>query len=102
MASDRLRVLSVPGHSNDLVALFDDSSQTLFAADTVFSGGKLAVIGTEDFSMKEYRSTIAKLSSLTVERLFAGHGEAVLERGGDAVRLAHERFEQGLPPLSIV
>ncbi|NOU65757.1 MBL fold metallo-hydrolase [Paenibacillus sp. LMG 31461] len=98
----RLRVLYVPGHSHDMIALFDDSSQTLFAADTVFSGGKLAIIDTEDFSMKDYRSTIAKLSSLKVERLFAGHGEALLERGGDAVRLAHERFEQEHPPLSIV
>lgn len=98
----RLRVLSAPGHSSDMIALFDDSTRTLFAGDAVFSDGRLAVISTEDFSMEDYRSTIARLSSLSAERLFAGHGDAVLECGGDAVRMAHERFEQGLRPLSIV
>jgi len=100
--SFRLRVLSVPGHSQDMIALFDAGSQSLFAADAVFSGGRLAIIGSADFSMEDYRSTVGRLSTLSVERLFAGHGEAVLESGGEAVRLAHERFEQGRPPLSIV
>lgn len=97
-----LRVVAAPGHSFDMVCYYCSEWKALFAADAVFAEGKLAVIGTPDFSMDDYRDTIASLSRLDVELLFPGHGMALTENGGDAVAAAHGRFRQGLPPLSIV
>ncbi|MDF2715047.1 MAG: hypothetical protein K0R28_1972 [Paenibacillus sp.] len=97
-----LRVIAAPGHSFDMVCYYCPEWKALFAADAVFAEGKLAVISTPDFSMNDYRETIASLSRLDVEQLFPGHGTALTENGGGAVAAAHSRFRQNLPPLSIV
>ncbi|MDF2714306.1 MAG: fold metallo-hydrolase [Paenibacillus sp.] len=97
-----LRVIAAPGHSFDMVCYYCPDMKTLFAADTVFAEGKLAVIQTPDFSIGDYRKTIASLAQLEVEQLYPGHGAALTEKGGDAIAAAHSRFVQGLPPLSIV
>lgn len=97
-----LRVVGAPGHSFDMVCYYCPQWKALFAADAVFAEGKLAVIGTADFSLERYRETIAGLARLDVEQLFPGHGEAVVAGGGEAVRKADSRFRQSLPPLSIV
>ncbi len=98
----RFRVVPAPGHSSDMISLYDFDSRTLFSGDVIFESGKLAVIATEDFSMEKYRSTIQRFTEIEVNRLFPGHGAAVLEKAGDAIRKAHRRFELGNEPESIV
>lgn len=97
-----LHVIAAPGHSFDMVCYYCPELKALFSADAVFAGGKLAVIRTPDFSMDQYRRTVAELSKLEVELLLPGHGYAVTERGGEDVAAALRRFQEGLPPLSIV
>lgn len=97
-----LRVIAAPGHSFDMVCYYCPELKALFCADAVFAGGKLAVISTPDFSLDDYRETVAVLAQLDLAQLFPGHGTALTEGGGEPIRLAHSHFQQGLPPLSIV
>ncbi|WP_052487418.1 MBL fold metallo-hydrolase [Gordoniibacillus kamchatkensis] len=100
--SHRLQVVPAPGHSSDMIALYDAGSGTLFGGDAIFAGGRLAVLNTEDFSMHDYRDTIVRLAALKVRRLFAGHLEAVLQGAQACLLDARDRFERGEAPLSIV
>lgn len=100
--SHRLQVVPAPGHSSDMIALYDAVSGTLYSGDAIFAGGKLAVLKTDDFSMDDYRDTIVRLSAMRVERLFAGHGEAVLRDAQACLSAARARFERGEAPQSIV
>jgi hydroxyacylglutathione hydrolase len=97
-----LQVIAVPGHSADMIALYCPELGALFAGDTVFSGGMLALQSSPDFSLSEYRRTIASLSSMNLKQLFSGHGTAILEHANEHIMLAHRRFEAGEPPESIV
>ncbi|WP_309120305.1 MBL fold metallo-hydrolase [Paenibacillus sp.] len=97
-----LRVVSAAGHSADMTGLYCPELKALFAGDAVFEGGRLAVIHTRDFSLEAYRTTIAGFAQLAVEQLFPGHGSALLNNAEHAITLAHERFEQGKAPESIV
>ncbi|MFK7691750.1 MBL fold metallo-hydrolase [Paenibacillus sp. HJGM_3] len=97
------RSIAAPGHSFDMVIYFCPELRALFAADAVFGmDGKLAVLRTPDFSLEQYRDTIAALVRLDVVQLFPGHGAALTEHGHLPLAAAHRRFELGLPPLSIV
>jgi len=97
-----LHVVSAAGHSADMIGLYCPELKALFAGDAVFEGGRLAVIHTRDFSLEEYRTTIAGFAQLAVEQLFPGHGFALLNDAEHAITLAHRRFEQGEAPESIV
>lgn len=98
-----LQAVQAPGHSFDMFCYYCPELQALFAADAVFADdGKLAVLRTPDFSMIDYRSTIATLANLDVEQLFPGHGEALTVNGRAPIIKAHHRFESNIPPLSIV
>ncbi|NOU96153.1 MBL fold metallo-hydrolase [Paenibacillus sp. LMG 31456] len=101
-SSIRLQVIPLPGHSADMIGLYDPGSRSLFAGDAIFEAGKLAVLTTRDFSMEQYRLSIERLSSLEVDHLFPGHGAAVLVDARASLLAAQHRFEQGLPPESIV
>ncbi|WNQ13264.1 MBL fold metallo-hydrolase [Paenibacillus aurantius] len=97
-----LQIMAAPGHSADMMAFYCPELQALFGGDAVFEGGKLAVLTTYDFSLEEYRRTIADMAKLSVGQLFPGHGPAVLQEAQESVQLAQRRFERGEPPISIV
>jgi glyoxylase-like metal-dependent hydrolase (beta-lactamase superfamily II) len=97
-----LQVVAAPGHSFDMVCYYCPELKALFAGDAVFAEGKLAVLGTPDFSMGDYRATIAALAGLDVRELYPGHGPALAVGGNEAIAAAERRFRRGEPPLSIV
>ncbi|TVY08030.1 MBL fold metallo-hydrolase [Paenibacillus cremeus] len=98
----RLQVIQVPGHSADLIAFYEPVSKSLFSGDVVFEGGQLAVLSTPDFSLEQYQKSIERLAKLEINRLYPGHGPAVLIDAKASLLAAQRRFEQGLPPVSIV
>lgn len=98
-----LQAIPAPGHSFDMYCYYCPELKALFAADAVFADeGKLAIIGTPDFSLADYRTTIAALAELDVEQLYPGHGAALIKHGREPIRMAQRRFKEGNPQLSIV
>ncbi|RKN80691.1 MBL fold metallo-hydrolase [Paenibacillus ginsengarvi] len=97
-----LTAVAAPGHSFDMVTYYCPELKALFSADAVFAEGRLAVIATPDFSIDQYRGTIASLARLDVRQLFPGHGTALTSGGWRVIEAADRRFRLGEPPLSIV
>ncbi|WP_409346396.1 MBL fold metallo-hydrolase [Paenibacillus sp. MBLB4367] len=97
-----LKFLASPGHSSDHASLYCPELRALFSGDAVFAGGKIAAIGTPDFSMEALASSIRKLAELNVMHLFPGHGSPVIGTGSKDVREAMEIFAGGGIPKSIV
>ncbi|MCU6712628.1 MBL fold metallo-hydrolase [Paenibacillus sp. J5C_2022] len=97
-----LHILPAPGHSADMLVVYRPDIGALFAGDAIFSGGKLAVLNTPDYDEAQYKETIRRLNALPIEQLFSGHGTAVLEDAQAPLRVAQDRFDQGMKPWSIV
>jgi glyoxylase-like metal-dependent hydrolase (beta-lactamase superfamily II) len=113
-----LGVLATPGHARGHIAfLLDDepnendsmtsdsmdrSGRALFGGDLIFAGGKISLLNTWDCSIQEYAASIARLSALKIERLFPGHGAALLAGAQRDIERAHARFLRlGVPPTVI-
>ncbi|MBP1988557.1 MBL fold metallo-hydrolase [Paenibacillus eucommiae] len=106
---DRLQVgdlsiefIETPGHSFDMVCAYCPELKALFSSDTVFEGGRVAVIDTADFSMTDLESSMQKLANLDTAALFPGHMDPVLENARETVLKAAAIFAHGLVPESIV
>jgi glyoxylase-like metal-dependent hydrolase (beta-lactamase superfamily II) len=99
-----VEAIETPGHSSDMLSflLEDTGRRCLFDGDTVFHGGKLAIISTWDCNLPQYAQSVAKLSAIEVDALFPGHLSVSLQRGGRHIQRAHKRFQNMEVPPSIV
>lgn len=81
----KLRVLHLPGHSEGSIALWEETSGSLIAGDTVFADGGIGRfdLPSSDFDM--LRSSIRRLSELRVKDLYPGHGRAVIGSGSQHI-----------------
>lgn len=80
----RLRALHTPGHASDHVCFYMEGAASLFAGDNVLGEGT-AVIAPPDGNMKDYLSSLERLLTLDIDRIYPGHwrpldgGRAVIE-----------------------
>ncbi|MNI41305.1 Hydroxyacylglutathione hydrolase [compost metagenome] len=96
-----LEVLETPGHSRGHVSyLLDHNGKcSLFAGDVLFAGGKIVLQNIWDCSISDYADSVAKLSKLQVDRLFAGHGPFLLTAAWQHIDKAHACFQRlEIPP----
>jgi glyoxylase-like metal-dependent hydrolase (beta-lactamase superfamily II) len=72
---DRLfRVLHLPGHSPDSIALFDEQDGTFFSGDAIYDDQLIDDLPDSDRAA--YRQTMQRILSLPVSVGYGGHGPA--------------------------
>jgi glyoxylase-like metal-dependent hydrolase (beta-lactamase superfamily II) len=101
IGSLQIRLLETPGHSRGHVSyLFEDNGHcSLLSGDVVFAGGKIVLQNIWDCSIQDYAATMAKLHYLRIERLYPGHGPALLSEAHRDIESAHTIFRNlGIPP----
>lgn len=65
--------IPAPGHSNDLLALYDSHTRTLWASDAVSDLKTVPIL--VDGAITPYLETLDRLEALDVETLIPGHGK---------------------------
>ena len=76
--SRTFKIIHTPGHTPGGVCLYEPRTRILFSGDTIFAGG---TIGRTDFKggdPKQLAESIAKLATLDVEILCAGHSDVTM------------------------
>jgi glyoxylase-like metal-dependent hydrolase (beta-lactamase superfamily II) len=68
-----VRLIHVPGHTEDSVMVYVEEDRVLFAADTV-----MPVPSIVDGDMDTFRASLRRVVELPVENLVQGHGEVIL------------------------
>lgn len=102
LGSVDLEVLHTPGHASDHVCFYARKAASLFAGDNVLGEGT-AVIAPPDGNMADYLSSLERLRTLHIDRIYTGHfrpldgGRAIID-GYIAHRL--EREEKIMAALS--
>ncbi len=97
-----LRVLHTPGHTAGDLCFFDERSKSLYSGDAVLSHKARfgAILSKPDEvcggRMEDKIRSLKRLLGLPVRHLFPGHGEPVLERGADIVKIALMTLFQSL------
>jgi glyoxylase-like metal-dependent hydrolase (beta-lactamase superfamily II) len=92
----KIRCLLVPGHSTDSMCYLveKDGKKILFTGDVVNHGGKIILLNCYGFSLKDYRENIKKLSGLSVDMFFPGHGVFSLENGQSHIDILVNAFDR--------
>ncbi len=65
------RVLHLPGHSPDSIALFEEKTKTLFSGDIIYNGDLYATLYHSDPEI--YRESLVRLRELRVGTIHGGH-----------------------------
>jgi len=73
LAGKVLRLIHVPGHTADSVAVYIENDRILFAADTL-----MPVPSIVDGDIEALRRSLQKMAELPVDNLVQGHGETML------------------------
>lgn len=76
LGEHRFQVLHVPGHAPDLIALYHPGARLLISSDALWERS-LAVVTPEvegDDAPQRWLTSLDRLSSLRVERVYPGHG----------------------------
>lgn len=68
-----VRLLHVPGHTEDSIAVYVQEEKILFAADTVMPAPSIV-----DGDLEQMIHSLQRLQGLAVENLVQGHGEVIL------------------------
>lgn len=68
------RVLHLPGHSPDSIALLDEEDGLFFSGDAIYDDGLIDDLPDSD--RWAYRETMARIMELPVRIVHGGHGEA--------------------------
>ncbi len=96
LGDTRWRVIHAPGHSPGSICLYQPQDKVLITGDVVFAMG----VGRTDFpggSGEQLKKSIQTLSTLDVDVLLPGHGEAV--RGAAQVKQNFAFIEQAYFPM---
>ncbi len=80
LAGQLVRLIWAPGHTKDLVMVYVEDEQVLFASDTM-----MPVPSIVDGNVRAFRESLAKIRNLEIKNLVQGHGEVVLVGEVDGV-----------------
>lgn len=73
LAGRVVRLIWAPGHTRDLVMVYIEDDQVLFASDTM-----MPVPSIVDGDVETFRASLRKVAKLEINNLVQGHGEVVL------------------------
>lgn len=73
LADQVIGLIYAPGHTQDLVMVYAEDDQVLFASDTV-----MPVPSIVDGDVAAFRASLEKITQLEINNLVEGHGEVVL------------------------
>jgi glyoxylase-like metal-dependent hydrolase (beta-lactamase superfamily II) len=73
LAEQVIQLIWTPGHTRDLVMVYVEQDQVLFASDTM-----MPVPSIVDGDMKAFRKSLRKIKDLEINNMVQGHGEVVL------------------------
>jgi glyoxylase-like metal-dependent hydrolase (beta-lactamase superfamily II) len=73
LAGHLVQLIWAPGHTKDLVMVYVEQDQALFASDTM-----MPVPSIVDGDMSAFRESLKKIKDLEISNLVQGHGEVVL------------------------
>jgi glyoxylase-like metal-dependent hydrolase (beta-lactamase superfamily II) len=79
----RLRALHTPGHASDHLCFYAEGAASLFAGDNVLGEGT-AVIAPPDGNMSQYMTSLERMRSLHIDRIYPGHFRP-LDGGGEVL-----------------
>lgn len=90
LAGQLVRLIWAPGHTKDLVMVYVEEEQVLFASDTM-----MPVPSIVDGDVQAFRESLSKIQDLEIKNLVQGHGEVVLVGEVDgAVRASLEYLDR--------
>jgi glyoxylase-like metal-dependent hydrolase (beta-lactamase superfamily II) len=87
----QFRVLHLPGHSPDSIALLDERDGTFFSGDAIYDDQLIDDLPDSDRTA--YRATMARILELPVRMAYGGHGEPF--DGGRTREIARGYIERG-------
>lgn len=96
-----LVVMETPGHAAGCLSFLMETGgkQYLFAGDTVFFGGRIALLNAPDCDLQAYVRTIERLSRLSVDVFLPGHLCFSLRNGQRHIDAAMDALRAfGVPP----
>jgi glyoxylase-like metal-dependent hydrolase (beta-lactamase superfamily II) len=73
IAGQIIQLIWAPGHTRDLLMVYIENDQVLFASDTM-----MPVPSVADGDVDAYRESLKKIKGLEINNLVQGHGEVVL------------------------
>jgi glyoxylase-like metal-dependent hydrolase (beta-lactamase superfamily II) len=73
LAGRVMRLIHVPGHTQDSLMVYIEDARVLFAADTV-----MPVPSIVDGDVEAIRASLTRVTELPIENLVQGHGEIIL------------------------
>jgi cyclase len=73
IAGQLIQLIWAPGHTQDLVMVYIENDQVLFASDTM-----MPVPSVVDGQVEAYRRSLEKIKGLDINNVVQGHGEVVL------------------------
>lgn len=73
LAGQVVHLIYAPGHTRDLVMVYVDDEQVLFASDTI-----MPVPSIVDGDVEAFRESLTRIQDMEVKNLVQGHGEVVL------------------------
>jgi glyoxylase-like metal-dependent hydrolase (beta-lactamase superfamily II) len=73
IAGQIIHLIWAPGHTQDLVMVYIEDDQVLFASDTM-----MPVPSVVDGDIVAYRQSLQRIKELEINNLVQGHGEVVL------------------------
>ncbi|MFC5647715.1 MBL fold metallo-hydrolase [Paenibacillus solisilvae] len=102
LGCQKLWILSTPGHCRGAISFLWDMSgkRILVSGDTVFQGGAISLLSLPDCSLSEYKETIAKLDTMSIDALLPGHLGAILKRASGHIHKAKIEFDKLRIPIS--
>ncbi len=86
---DGLKVVHTPGHSPGSICLYDPKEKILFSGDTIFSDG----VGRTDIKggdEEALAASLEKIQKIDIKKLLPGHGEPLLEKCKETIKLIVE------------
>jgi glyoxylase-like metal-dependent hydrolase (beta-lactamase superfamily II) len=99
----RVTAFLTPGHSSDSVCYLVqlEEGAALFCGDTLFANGQLPLLNTFDSNLAAYRQSLSRLSHLSFDLLFPGHGLFLVSGAYRLVETLQSKLEGSifLPPV---
>lgn len=101
VGSIEFETILTPGHSADHCTFYAeiDSMKVLFAGDSFFPGGAIALQPIWDCSITDYADSAKSLSKLSIDALLPSHHQIIMSGGQEVIKNISDTFSKlSIPP----